>query len=327
MNIDREYIGILLGGLYGFVYRLLCEYDVLRNLTVGDWFDFNIYSISFIWVLPIVISVIPLLMAQEEVIEKTWKQIMYPIFSVFLFFISSLSTGLEDWLCILILGFPYFLVAGIIGMIVGTIVERINAKKFYSILLLPFIIMPIESQFQNQQQNFIVENAIIINAEKPIVWNHIIEVPEIKSAEYDYGFFNYIGIPRPVKSQLETIDGEEFRVGYFSDDLKLYETISEKDSLNFVNFKINLEKSQLRDLPTDKHLLQSDYFKFEDIAYRLETLENGQTKLILSCHYMMQSKMNRYANFWATKVIADFEVKLLKVLKGKVENEVKQKSS
>jgi len=267
------------------------------------------------------------LIAQEEVIEKTWKQVMYPIFSVILFFISTLSTGLEDWLCILILGFPYFLVAGIVGIIVGTIVERVNAKKFYSILLLPFIIMPIESQFENQVQNFTIENAIVINAEKVDVWNNIIEVPEIESSEYDYGLFNYIGIPRPVKSQLEIINGEQFRIGYFSDDLKLYETISEKDSLNFVNFKIDLEKSQLRDLPTDKHLLQSDYFKFNDISYRLETVENGKTKLILSCSYTMQSKMNWYANFWATKVIADFEVKLLKVLKGKVENEVKQKSS
>lgn len=188
--------------------------------------------------------------------------------------------------------------------------------------------MPIESQFENQQQTFEVQNSIIINAEKSEIWNYLIEVPEIETSEYDYTLFNYIGISRPLKSQLEIIDGEEYRVGYFSDDLKLYETITKKDIPNFVNFKIHIEKSEFRNIPTDKHLLQSDYFKFEDISYRLEKLENGQTKLILSCSYTMQSKMNRYANFWATKVIEDFEVKLLKVLKGKVEqtDEIEQKS-
>jgi hypothetical protein len=38
-----QYIGILLGGLYGLTYRTLCESPKSTEL-----FDFNIYSISFI---------------------------------------------------------------------------------------------------------------------------------------------------------------------------------------------------------------------------------------------------------------------------------------
>jgi hypothetical protein len=314
--MKKRYFGILLGAIYGITYRFLCEYNILPQ---NDFFDFNIYSVSFIWVLPIVISIIPILVAQEEMLELAWRKTVYPMCSVLLFFIFALTTGLEDLLCILILTLPFLISAAIVGIITVSIIKKINSKKLYSILLLPFIIMPIESQFQNRTQTFSVESFVIINAEKSAVWDYIIEVPEITEAEYDYGFFNYIGIPRPVKSQLEMVNGSQFRVGYFSDDLKLYEAIGEKDSLNFVNFKINLEQSQLRDLPTDKHLLQSDYFRFDDISYRLEMLENGQTKLILNCRYTMQSKMNGYANFWATKVIEDFEMKLLKVLKRKVE--------
>lgn len=318
MNYKRNF-GILLGAMYGMIYRFLCEKDVLRN---SDLFDFNIYNVSFVWVLPIVIGVIPILVLRDEIVDDWWKQFTYPIYSVIAFFIFALSSGLEDWLCLLILVLPFILVAGFTGLIIGYILKKIDARKLYSILFLPLIIMPIESQFENQKETFEIQHSIIINAEKKDVWNYLIEVPEIKSSEYDDGFFNYIGIPRPVKSQLEIINGEEYRVGYFSDDLKLYEKITKVDSLNFVNFQIDFEKSEFRDLPTDKHLLQSDYFKFDDIAYRLEMLDNRQTKLSLSCSYTMESKMNGYANFWATKIVTDFEVKLLKVLKGKVEDEV-----
>ncbi len=317
--MKKRYIGILLGAIYGLIYRLFCEPNIYQN----PFFDFNIYSISFLWVLPIVIGIIPILVAKDEMLHHSWRQFSYPIYSVSLFFMLVLLTRLEDFLCLLILAFPFLFGAGIVGLIAGTIMEKIDTRKLYSIVLLPLIIIPIESQFQNKPQTFTVENSIIINTNKANVWSFLVEVPEITAAEYDKGFFNYLGIPRPVKSQLEKVNGEIFRVGYFSDDLKLYETISEKDSLNFINFKINLEKSQLRDLPTDKHLLQSDYFKFDDISYRLITLQNGKTKLILSCHYNMESKMNWYANFWATKVIEDFEVKLLKVLKQKAERTIK----
>jgi len=141
-------------------------------------------------------------------------------------------------------------------------------------LLIPFLIMPIESKFSNQKDSYSVESKIIVEASKAKIWNQIIEVTEIEESEYDYGFYNYIGIPRPVKSELKEIEGEEYRVGYFTDNLRLVEKITQIDSLNFVEFKIELEKSSLRNLPTDKHILQGKYFKFDNISYKL--VEGGK---------------------------------------------------
>ena len=82
----KRYIGILLGAIYGITYRVLCEQDILPQ---SDFFDFNIYSVSFIWVLPVVISVIPIFIAQEEILESTWRKVTYPIYSVLLFFMRE----------------------------------------------------------------------------------------------------------------------------------------------------------------------------------------------------------------------------------------------
>ena len=140
----------MLGAVYGLMFRIASEY------ASPDYFlfHFDIYSISFIWILPICIGIIPIIFAQDEMLQSDYKQFFYPLFSVLLFLLLAFSTGLEDWLCLLILGFPYLMVAGAAGLIIGTVIEKINARKLYSILLLPFIIMPIENQFSNQKEVF-----------------------------------------------------------------------------------------------------------------------------------------------------------------------------
>jgi len=311
---NKRYLGIILGGLYGLAFRMLCERGELGI------FGLNVFSISFIWIVPIAIGLIPLLIAREEMIKSKYRSILYPIYSVLMFFLIAFVSLLEDLVCILILSFPFIVVAGLTGFIVGKIHNKNNSKKLLSIILLPFLFATIEADFSNQKSHYVTSSSIEIKASKSEIWNSIIEVPEIRASEYEHGFFNYIGIPRPIKSQLEKIEGEEYRIGYFTDDLKLFERIVLIDTLNYVEFEIDLNKSQLRDLPTDKHILQSDYFAFERISYQLIESNKGTTELRLRCDYSMNSKMNWYASFWARKIIQDFEIKLLKVLKMKIEH-------
>ena len=313
----KQYLGIILAALYGLGVRFLLNPKENNASEIYDYY--NIYTISFIWILPIAISVIPILFAKNEILESKWKQFVFPFLSVFLFFIFTLSSGIEDWLCILIIAFPFLLTAGIVGLILGPIIKNKKSNKLYSIVLLPFILSPIESIIPNKTEYFKVESEIVIETHKQVVWENLIEVPEIKDNEYNKGFFNYIGVPRPIKSELEIINGKEYRIGYFSDELKLYETISKVEPLKFVEFKIQINESQLRDLPTDKHLLKSNYFSFENISYELKEISPNNTKLILCCEYTLASKMNKYANFWAERIIKDFESRLLNSLKLKIE--------
>jgi hypothetical protein len=231
---------------------------------------------------------------------------------------------LEDIFCLFILAVPFVFCAGLIGLAIGTLLDKQDSKKatkdknLYSLfLLIPLFLNPLESMFFSPGDEYEVKQHITIHASKGKVWANIIEVPQILDEEYEYSFFNYMGIPRPVKSKLERIDGKEYRTGYFSDDLKLVKSISEMDSLKYLVFKIHMDKSQLRDLPTDKHILQSEIFTFENIFHKLVPSEKGGVILSLTCKYKIQSKMNAYANFWAEWVIGDFENNLLKALKRK----------
>jgi len=311
----KQYVGIILGASYGIIIRILM--NPREDNAIYDYY--NIYSVSFIWIVPIVVGIIPILFARKEILNSNWKPFTFPFLSVLLFFIFSLSSGLEDWLCILIIAFPFLISAGIVGFFLSKFIKKRKSNKLYSIVLLPLIINPLEIYFPNNQEQFNVQSEITINADNETIWIYLIEVPEIMESEYDFGFYNYLGVPRPIKSELKTISGIEYRIGYFTEGLELYETISEIDSLKFVNFKIHINKSKLRNTPTDEHLLNSDYFKFENISYTITELNNGKSNLILNCDYVLNSKMNYYANFWAESIIKDFELKLLKVLKKKIE--------
>ncbi|MFD2246341.1 hypothetical protein [Pontibacter ruber] len=251
--------------------------------------------------------------------NSRWKQFGFPFLSVLLFFILTLSSGIEDWLCILIISFPFLITAGIVGLVVAPLIKNRSSKKLYSIVLLPFILNPVESLLPSKSEKFSVKTQIVINTSQEAVWENILEVPEIKDAEYNYGLLNWIGVPRPIKSKVYTTDGQKLRIGYFSDGLRLHERISQIDTLHYVEFEILLDKSKLRDLPTDKHLLQSGNFYFDRIYYRLNKINSNETELTLTCEYSLNSKMNGYANFWAKTIIKDFEVRLLNSLKHKIE--------
>lgn len=311
----KQFLGILLGGAYGLGFRMLCGQELFEQI-----FDYyNIYSISFIWVLPMVISMIPMLVAREEILQSRWKQFLYPLLSVSLFFLSALSIGVEDWLCILIIVLPFILTAGIVGLVLGHFLKKKDGKGLYAMVLLPLLLNPLENQFDDPTEHFHVQNSIIIEASQTRVWQNLKEVPEILESEYDKGILNYLGVPRPLKSEMVVMDGEEYRIGYFSDGLQLFETIAEEDSLERLSFKVHIDKSTLRDLPTDQHLLNSDYFQFEEISYRIKDLGDGRSELQLNCQYKVESKMNGYASFWADIVLADFEQRLLGALKVKLE--------
>lgn len=311
MKQKFQYLGIFLGVIYGLLIRILGDNEILEDY-------YNIYSISFLWVTPIIIGLLPILFSSNEIYKA--KIFFYPIITVILFLITALITRIEDLLCLLIIGLPFLLIAGLIGLLLGTFVkDRVKDKKLYSIILIPFLINPIENLIPNKEEIYNVSSEIIINKNKAEIFPNLLSVPTISENEFTNGFYQAIGIPRPINSEIFTNGNQIFRIGHFTDDLKLYEYVSEIKESEFVNFKIDLSKSQLRATPTDQHLLKSNDFNFENINYTLEYISDSETKIILSCDYRIESKMNFYANFWAKSIIGDFEERLLKSLKLKLE--------
>lgn len=315
MNIksNTQYLGFLLGIIYGLFFRLISNVESLNGF-------YNVFSITFIWVIPTLIGLFPIMFSSSKLYLSPIKLVLYPIITICLFLVTSLISGLEDVFCLFIIGIPFFIAAGVIGILLGSFMkDRIINKKIYSIFLLPLILNPVENLIPNKSEEFKVEHSIIINKSSADIFPNLLEVQKISEKQYGNGFFQIIGIPKPLSSKMYE-DGKTFyRIGYFTDDFKLYESINLLKENEFVSFQIHLDKSHLRNKPTDIHLIKSDYFKFGEISYRLIKIDENKTKVILSCDYILNSKMNSYENFWAKKIISDFEIRLLNSIKSNLE--------
>lgn len=95
MKSNKKYIGLVLAGIYGLAYRLLCE-DNIEYI-----YEFSAFSLTFVWIIPIIIGVIPVMISKEE-INTPLKQFLYPQFAILLFLTLTLITQLDHLICILI---------------------------------------------------------------------------------------------------------------------------------------------------------------------------------------------------------------------------------
>ena len=306
----RKALSVFLGALYGLVFRLFAEREDFDSYISVD-------SVTFLTIVPIVIGIIPVLLLRPAR-SLMLMNFCLPLLSVMLFFLVAFSSGLEDIVCLLILGFPYFLIAGLTGLLTGAIARYLHNRKTMLVLLLPFATGPIEKKLPSPSGQYTVWSEVVIHQPDSVVWSAILSVPELTEHEFNEGFFNRIGVPRPVRSVLYDSCGRLYRKGYFTDGLMFNEAVDIVEPLRHARFLIDLKSSHLRNKPLDKHILRNSSFRFGAISYRILPLSAGSVRLQLECEYELSTKMNAYADFWASRVIRDFEERLLQAIRAKL---------
>jgi hypothetical protein len=305
----KRNLGIIIGATYALILRLIFGLDLN-----GEVFD--LFSITFIWITPIIIGLIPLLYATNEQLNSWGFRVSSPVWTVTLFFIFCFVTRIEDIICLWVLLIPYILVAITIAMISGEIILKIRNKKhtLYSIILIPFITCPIEQQFTPATNNYSVTTSVIINANSDKIWKNIVRVSQIKNDEYQKGFFNYAGIPRPLYAELNKDTLGAKRIGHFEGGLQFIETVNTWERNKHIGFNIVVVPSSIRKTIFDQHILKGNHFKFLNAEYILIPLMNGKTKLLLNTTYQVNSQINLYAAYCGNKLLTDFQERLLAVI-------------
>lgn len=314
----RNNAGIIIGALYALILRLVFNVELFSGA-------FNLFSVTFIWITPIIIGLIPLFYANKEQLNSWQYRISSPVWTVAVFFTLCFLTRIEDLICLWVVLIPYILGAITVGLIAGEIIERIKNKKntLYSVIILPFIISPIEQQFKSPTNNYTVVTKTIINAGPETIWKNIIRVKQIDESEYTKGFFNYAGIPRPLYAELDKDTLGATRIGHFEGGLKFVEKVKTWNRNRYIAFDISVVPSSIRQTVFDQHILGGDHFKFLNASYHLKQLPDGKTELTLSSSYRLFTKINAYAAFCGSQLLSDFQERLLQVIKNRCDNKGK----
>ena len=247
-------IGIALGIAYGLVTRLIFGHKA------------TLASVTYLFIIPTILGIIPLMFADNEKLKSYRNIIFIPWLTIATFFLTMFLFGIEDFLCLLVLAAPFFIL-GTVGALIYRLVQINRQKskgKLLSLVLLPFLFAPIEEYIKTPSDTFVVKSEVIINATPQLIWDNIVEVEKIKEDEYNSGFFNSLGIPRPISA---TVDKKELggeRIGNFEGGLKFIETITEYEKNKKVSFDIKINPTTVREKVFDQHVLNGNYFTFVD---------------------------------------------------------------
>lgn len=310
----RQKYGLLIIGI-----AIGIGYGLWTRITFGA--AATLASITYLFIIPTILGIVPLMFADDEQL-KSYKNIIFiPWLTVATFFLSMFLVGLEEMICLLVLAGPFFIL-GTIGAFVYSLVQinkRKRKGKLLTLLILPFLFAPLEELIKSPSQTFKIENDVVISATAETIWQNIVEVKTIQKSEYNSGFFNKIGIPRPVSATVEKKELNGKRIGNFEGGLVFVETITRYEPLKTVSFDIKVDPKTVRENVFDQHVLNGNYFTFVDASYELTELSDGQVKLRLSSSYQLTSKINFYGKFWGDIVLKDFQSRLLEVIKNRCE--------
>jgi len=297
-------IGIVLGIAYGLFTRLVFG----QKATLA--------TVTYLFIVPTILGFIPLIFADKEKLKSYRNIIFIPLLTVSTFFLTMFLIGLEDFLCLFILAAPFFIL-GTIGAFIYRLVQinrQKNKGKLLTIILIPFLFAPVEEYLKSPSAIFEIESEVIISAAPEMIWNNIVEVRTIRENEYSSGFFNDIGIPRPISANVDRKEIGGQRTGNFEGGLKFFETITKYEPDKIISFDIRIDPKSVRPNVFDQHVLSGNYFTFVNATYELTPLSNGQVKLKLLSNYQLTSTINFYGKFWGDLILRDFQDRLLEVI-------------
>jgi hypothetical protein len=303
-------IGLIAGIAYAFVTMMVMTY-MHKNV-----------SISYIFLLPIIMGAIPVLFSTKEQLQSYWKYLLMPWGITLSFFLLCVLTKFDGMICLIIIVAP-FLALGTLGAFVFRLITLHTSTKktpLYFSLLIPFLFLLFETNMQTTDQFYTVQTQITINANKSKVWENIKNVKDIQLAEIQTHFVHIMGVPKPLNGELNEEGIGGIRKIVWEKGIKFQERIKTWDEGNSFNYDIDVDPESIPPQTLDDHvMIGGRYFDVVAGGYVIDSISPTKNKVILNCTYRITTNLNFYAKWWADFILNDFNEMILEVIKKRSE--------
>jgi hypothetical protein len=311
------------GLAYGLFARFVFSGDAPGDGVTGL---FLTMSAAFVFLVPLAIGWMTVYFAPRE----RWRDRKVALGMPWLMTLASLVavyvTGFEGMICIVMM-LPIFLIMSYLGAAMGrraleTALRsgRLRAGALAAVLLLPYLVAPVESAVPLAYQERVVENRVRIRADAASVWANIVRVPPIAPEEYGTSFVHRIGFPRPVEATLSREGVGGVRHASFERGVVFIETVTHWEPERLLSFTIHADPSAIPPTALDPHVtVGGPYFDVLDGTYRIEPAGPGEVVLTLSSTHRLATHFNVYASFWSDLVMRQVQRNILEVVKRRAE--------
>ena len=322
MKNFKNFKGLAYGIVYGLVSRAIFALEDFRGDNPNPVFPtFGLMTLSFMFIVPFVVGLI--VAYHDDTITSSRKIVMIttPVFAVVGLIVFAVLSGREGTICAL-MALPVFIVMAFIGGFIGVRVFKRSRNKLYVsvVVLLPFIIAPIESKIGVKSKIFIEHTKIEINSSPNHVWKNITRVKKIGNEENNYSLFQFMGFPRPIEAELDTVAVGGVRKAVFARGLFFTEIVTKVESDRILTFDIKADPNSIPPTALDEHVtVGGKYFDVLEGKYEIQQVAKNKVILHLTSQFRLSTPFNFYSGLWSKVIMKDIQKNILKIIKERSE--------
>lgn len=303
---------------------------VIFGATLLDDF-LSVMSWTFFITVPAGIGALTVYFSPAYKANSTLYTICAPWIPIILVVTLTILFGLEGWACWIMILPLFFIFASLGGVIAGYYkmkkTKRQQNLNISLVILLPFLIGPIEHSIKVKPSVYTTYTSIIINASPETIWDNVTSVRQIHPGEGNPKLTNWLGFPQPLKAELDTLAVGGFRKAIFEKGLIFNETVTRYNHLKLMEFNIRANTYEIPSTTLDNHILIGGaYFDMLNGTYKLKKITSTKYELILFSNFSMKTTFNSYAALWGNWIMKDIQNNILEIIKKRSETSYQSKS-
>ncbi len=275
---------------------------------------------SFALLVPAIIGAVSYYYTEPN--KKTFGRSLYAGYLPIMFFISGTALLLIEGSICIAMAFPLFLIMSSVGgalMWVYLKFKQPSTTRINSLLVLPLLMVPIESQISLPVNNQAISESIMVHASPDKVWQLINHVEKIQPEEMQDGLAYRIGVPLPLDAKVVSVQGARVRKLHWAKNVAFEEPISDWQENRFIKWTYSFTPESFPKGALDEHVvIGGKYFDLIDTSYQLTPIGDN-TRLDIVVHYRISTNFNWYANPLGKLLIDDSAKQILSFYKHRAE--------
>lgn len=311
--INTYLLGTVIGVVYGLAARILAE---PREFGPA----FAVMTFAFVVIVPIVIGYLTV----RPMTAPAWSfRIFGPWPACVGTVLVAAVLGMEGMICI-VMALPLMLVlASIGGALGGAAALRANATALPILVLLPYVVGPLEQHRALPTQLGQTRTSIDVAAPASVVWPLVASVDSIRSDEERPALYTAMGFPHPVSAVIDRPAVGGVRLATFTGGLVFTEKVTDWTRESRLRFTIRANTDAIPPSTLDPHVtIGGPYFDVTAGTYELQHLGGGGTRIVLTSEHRVTTPFNAYAAMWTDLVMRSIQSSILEIIKARAERAV-----
>lgn len=316
-------IGLAIGALYGLLLRVMFEWNIFRG-------SYEIVSTSFLLLAPFATGAIAVFFGSRAGRLTVGEQIGTATGTMTFFLIAMFVLFIEGLVCI-VLVFPVFMIATVVGGLVMGLALRLaryNSAVVSCFALLPVVFAPLESRLTPVSHERTVVNTVVIDASATDIWDNLTSVAAIEKQELGFSFTHAMGVPRPLQAAMDGSGVGAVRTSQWEKGVQFKEVVTQWQPPYRLSYDFDIPPGSIPRDALDRHVeIGGEYFTVVAGGYTIRPLSAERCEVTLETTYANRSNLKLYGDLWGDFVFGDFHRSILRLIKHRAERQAHAQKS